>query len=211
MSETQNELFSEIAKTIATIDIKKISKKRTLILNDLTKYIQLRIAQNKKVCLTFICTHNSRRSHLAQVWAQTIAHHFLIKNVFCFSAGTEATSVYPVVIETLKDCGFKVKVKLGEKNPVYAIQFSDQSNPINCFSKTIEDKRNPKSEFCAVMTCAEANEYCPMVTGAEIRVPITYEDPKAYDNSPIQKEKYNERSIQIATEMYYVFSKVVAN
>ena len=57
------------------------NKKRTLILNDLTKYIQLRIAQNKKVCLTFICTHNSRRSHLSQVWAQSIAHHFLIKNI----------------------------------------------------------------------------------------------------------------------------------
>ena len=211
MSETQNVLFSKIAETIETLDIKTISKKRILILNDLTEHIQLRITQNKKVSLVFICTHNSRRSHLAQVWAQSIAHHFLIKNVFCFSAGTEATSVYPVVIETLKDCGFKVNVKLDEDNPVYAIQFSDQRNPINCFSKTIEDKRNPQSEFSAVMTCAEANEYCPMVTGAEIRVPITYEDPKAYDNSPIQKEKYNERSIQIATEMYYVFSKVVAN
>ena len=211
MSETQNVLFSKIAETIETLDIKTISKKRILILNDLTEHIQLRITQNKKVSLVFICTHNSRRSHLAQVWAQTIAHHFLIKNVFCFSAGTEATSVYPIVIETLKDCGFKVNVKLDEDNPVYAIQFSDQRNPINCFSKTIEDKRNPKSEFCAVMTCAEANEYCPMVTGAEIRVPITYEDPKAFDNSPIQKEKYNERSIQIATEMYYVFSKVVGN
>jgi arsenate reductase len=211
MSVTQNVLFSKIAETIATLDIKTISKKRILILNDLIEYIQFIITQNKKVSLVFICTHNSRRSHLAQVWAQSIAHHFLIKNVFCFSAGTEATSVYPVVIETLKDSGFKVNVKLGEKNPVYAIQFSDQSDPINCFSKTIEDKRNPKSEFCAVMTCAEANEYCPMVTGAEIRVPITYEDPKSYDYSPIQKEKYKERSIQIATEMYYVFSKVVAN
>ena len=211
MSVTQNVLFSKIAETIATLDIKTISKKRILILNDLIEYIQFIITQNKKVSLVFICTHNSRRSHLAQVWAQSIAHHFLIKNVFCFSAGTEATSVYPVVIETLKDSGFKVKIKLGEKNPVYAIQFSDQSDPINCFSKTIEDKRNPKSEFCAVMTCAEANEYCPMVTGAEIRVPITYEDPKAYDYSPIQKAKYKERSIQIATEMYYVFSKVVAN
>jgi len=211
MSVTQNVLFSKIAETIATLDIKTISKKRILILNDLIEYIQFIITQNKKVSLVFICTHNSRRSHLAQVWAQSIAHHFLIKNVFCFSAGTEATSVYPFVIETLKDSGFKVNVKLGEKNPVYAIQFSDQSDPINCFSKTIEDKRNPKSEFCAVMTCAEANEYCPMVTGAEIRVPITYEDTKAYDYSPIQKEKYKERSIQIATEMYYVFSKVVAN
>ena len=211
MSENKNVVFSKIAETIATLDTKTISKKRKLILNDLTEYIQLRIAQNKKVYLIFICTHNSRRSHLSQVWAQSIAHHFLIKNVFCFSAGTEATSVYPVVIETLKDFGFKIDVKFGEKKTVYAIQYSDQRNPIDCFSKTIEDKRNPKSEFCAVMTCAEADEYCPMVEGAEIRIPITYEDPKVYDNSPIQKEKYRERSIQIATEMCYIFSKVVIN
>ncbi len=43
------------------------------------------------------------------------------------------------------------------------------------------------------------------IAGAEKRIPITFEDPKAFDNTPQQAEKYEERSLQIATEMFYVF------
>jgi len=67
---------------------------------------------------------------------------------------------------------------------------------------------NPKSEFCAIMTCSQADEGCPFVPGAEKRIPITYDDPKEFDNTPQQSEKYKERSIQIASEMFYVFSKI---
>jgi arsenate reductase len=44
------------------------------------------------------------------------------------------------------------------------------------------------------------------IAGAEKRIPITYEDP--FDNTPQQAEKYQERSLQIATEMLYVFSQI---
>jgi arsenate reductase len=37
---------------------------------------------------------------------------------------------------------------------------------------------------------------------------MTFEDPKAYDNTNLQNEKYIERGLQIATELKYVFSKV---
>ncbi len=58
------------------------------------------------------------------------------------------------------------------------------------------------------MTCNSANEACPFVFGAEQRIPITFEDPKEFDNTPQQAEKYAERSLQIATEMFYVFSQI---
>ena len=58
------------------------------------------------------------------------------------------------------------------------------------------------------MTCDSANEACPMVLGAEGRFPITYEDPKAFDNTPLQDEKYLKRSIQIATELHWVFKEI---
>ena len=58
------------------------------------------------------------------------------------------------------------------------------------------------------MTCSEADAGCPFVAGAEKRFPVTYEDPKAFDGTPRQREKYLERSLQIATEMAYVFSHV---
>ena len=58
------------------------------------------------------------------------------------------------------------------------------------------------------MTCSNADVGCPFIQGAEKRIPITFEDPKAFDNTPLQKEKYHERSIQIATELCYVFSQI---
>ena len=65
-----------------------------------------------------------------------------------------------------------------------------------------------KDEFAAIMTCSQADGGCPFIAGAEKRIPITFEDPKAFDNTPQQKEKYEERSFQIATEMFYVFSQI---
>lgn len=58
------------------------------------------------------------------------------------------------------------------------------------------------------MTCSQADGGCPFISGAEKRIAITYDDPKAFDNTDQQTEKYNERSLQIATEMFYVFSQI---
>lgn len=67
---------------------------------------------------------------------------------------------------------------------------------------------NPVSNFCAVMTCSQADEGCPFILGAEKRIPIRYEDPKASDDTKQQTEVYTQRSIEIAMEMMYVFSKI---
>ncbi|MFT7056154.1 MAG: arsenate reductase [Roseivirga sp.] len=53
----------------------------------------------------------------------------------------------------------------------------------------------------------QADEACPIIAGAEVRISVTYEDPKVFDNAPQQAEIYAERSLQIAAEMYYVFSE----
>jgi hypothetical protein len=58
------------------------------------------------------------------------------------------------------------------------------------------------------MVCAEANESCPIVPGADFRLGLPYQDPKAFDNTPQQNEKYDERCRQIAREMFYVFSQI---
>jgi arsenate reductase len=158
--------------------------------------------------LNLICTHNSRRSHLSQIWAQTAAYYFGIKNVFCYSGGTEATAMFSKVAETLQNTGFKIQ-KLSEgNNPVYAIKFAQNQLPIIAFSKTYDDIFNPESSFAAIMTCSNADEGCPFIAGAEKRIPITFEDPKAFDNTPQQTAKYQERSLQIATELFYVFSQI---
>lgn len=201
-------LFSEIEKLIKHLKPETISNERKIVLQPLAEFIQTKVSNKQEIRINFICTHNSRRSHLSQVWAQTMANYFNIKNVFCYSGGTESTALFKMVAETLENSGFQVKTISEGNNPVYSIKFAENEHPIIGFSKKLDDDFNPKSQFAAVLTCDSANEACPFVAGAEKRIPITFEDPKAFDNTPLQAEKYNERSLQIATELFYIFSQI---
>ena len=197
-----------LKQTIVHIQNQLISEERKMVLQPLIDYIQAKVNQNKYIRLNFICTHNSRRSHLSQIWAQTMAFHFKIKNVFCYSGGTEATVMFPKVVETLTNQGFQIKKLSQEQNPVYSVKFDKNQHPVICFSKTYFDDFNPKTNFGAIMTCNNADEGCPMFFGAEARFPIKYDDPKAFDGTELMDTKYAERSLEIAAEMHYVFSKI---
>lgn len=200
--------LSKISEVINSLDIKSISKNRKLVLAPLVTYIQGKLDSNKDIKLNFICTHNSRRSHLSQVWAQAMASYFNIEKVVCYSGGTEATALYPKVVETLERSGFNVKVISKGNNPVYSIKYSENAPPVTGFSKTFDSEENPKSEFAAILTCSDADENCPFIKGAEMRFPITFEDPKVSDGTAEQETVYMERSLQIAAEMKYVFSEI---
>ena len=202
-------MLENLSKTIEIVKEISASNKRQEVLIPLVNYIQMKVDTNEEIRLNFICTHNSRRSHLSQIWAQTMAFQFAIKNVFCYSGGTEATAMFPKVAETLTNQGFQIQKLSEEKNPVYAVNFDDNQHPIICFSKAYFDDFNPKSNFGAIMTCNNADEGCPVVFGAEARFPIKYDDPKAFDGTEFMNEKYAERSLQIASEMYFVFSKII--
>lgn len=208
MTTTQSILFQEIENLITNLKPEAISDERKAILQPLTEFIKSKVANHQEIRINFICTHNSRRSHLSQVWAQTLAYHFNIKNVFCYSGGTESTALFPMVAETLQNSGFEIKALSHGNNPVYTIKYAENEHPIIGFSKKLEDDFNPKSEFVAIMTCSQADGGCPFIAGAEKRIPITFEDPKAFDNTAQQTEKYSERSLQIATELFYVFSQI---
>ncbi|MFT4668615.1 MAG: arsenate reductase [Flavobacteriaceae bacterium] len=201
-------LFNKIEKTINSLEIELVSQQRKETLQSLVDFIQFKANDNQEIRLNFVCTHNSRRSHLAQVWAQTMAFHFKIKDVFCYSGGTEATALFPMVAKTLENTGFNIDIVSENKNPIYSIKYAENEHPIIGFSKKFDDNFNPKSEFAAILTCSQADKGCPFIAGAEKRIPITFEDPKAFDNTPQQAEKYQERSLQIATELRYVFSKI---
>ena len=201
-------MLVNLFKTIHSIAEISVSEERKVVLKPLADYIQNKINANEKIRLNFICTHNSRRSHLSQIWAQTMAFHFGIQNVYCYSGGTEATALFPKVAETLSHQGFQIEKVSQEQNPVYAVKFDDNEHPIIGFSKTYFDDFNPKSNFAAIMTCSNADEGCPMVFGAEARFPIKYEDPKAFDGTELMNEKYAERSLQIASEMFFVFNQI---
>ena len=185
-----------------------INEERKNVLLPLIDFIQKKINNKQRININFICTHNSRRSHLSQIWAQAAAAYFNIPEVYCYSGGTEETALFPKVTETLKIQGFNI-LKISEgSNPVYAIKYSANNPPVIGFSKKYDNPFNPENLYAAVMTCSQADEACPFTAGAEVRIPITYEDPKISDNTSEQAQVYAERSLQIAAEMLYVFSKI---
>ncbi|MFV0564622.1 MAG: low molecular weight phosphatase family protein [Flavobacteriaceae bacterium] len=201
-------MFKKINALVSSLDTTPILEARKQVLQGLIDFIQNKVNNNEAIRLNFICTHNSRRSHLSQVWAQTMSHYFGIKNVFCYSGGTETTSLFPTVAKTLEEQGFEIEMLLQGENPVYSIKYAENEMPIIGFSKTFDNVFNPKHDFAAIMTCSQADQGCPFIAGAAQRIPITFNDPKVYDGTPLQNKKYLERSLQIATEMYYVFSKI---
>lgn len=208
MKPNSTHVFETIAKFINSLSFREISLEREKILWPLIEYIQTKVTKNESINLNFICTHNSRRSHLSQVWAQVMAAYYHIPKVYCYSGGTEATALFPAAAKALEKSGIKLLKLSAEKNPIYALKFASNVQPIIGFSKTFNHPFNPDSGFAAVMTCAHADVNCPFIPEAEKRISVTYEDPKAFDNTPDQDVKYSERNRQIATEMAYVFSKV---
>lgn len=186
----------------------KIPQDRTEVLRPLTKYIQEKANIGEPVNLNFICTHNSRRSHLSQIWAQTAADFYNIKNVFCYSGGTKETAMYAKIAETLSNQGFQISQLSEGENPVFAVKFDASKNPVIAFSKKYNHAFNPEGNFAAIMTCDHADEACPVVAGAELRIPVKFEDPKKSDGTADQDKVYAERSLEIAAEMFYVFSQI---
>ncbi len=201
-------IYKKIKETIENLDVSSIDDSRKQLLETLTTYIQEKKDKKEPINLNFICTHNSRRSHLSQVWAQAIADYFKIPNVTCYSGGTEATAMFPSAKKALEASGFDITALSEGDNPVYAINYDRDAHPIIAFSKTFNHIVNPTMKFAAIMTCSSADEGCPFIPGTEKRIALTFEDPKKFDGTPIQAEKYLERSLQIATELKFIFSNI---
>lgn len=201
-------MYPKLLETIEYLKVIPISKEREKVLQPLVESIQKKVNKNEPIRLSFICTHNSRRSLLAQIWAKTIAEYLLIKNIECYSAGTITSALYPKIADVLEQQGFNIEKLTTTNNPIYFIKYQDNKMPIIAFSKDLNHLFNPKTEFIAVMTCSEADKGCPFIIGAEERISVTYQDPKISDSTTEQSKVYIQRSLQIASEMLYVFSKI---
>jgi protein-tyrosine phosphatase/arsenate reductase len=186
-----------------------IPKERKELLTKISEYIQSKKDANLPINLMYVCTHNSRRSHFGQIWAAVAASYFGIENVQTFSGGTEATAFNPNAIKALKENGFEISTKELTGNPIYKVAFGTKETEFTtCFSKVYDDSFNPSSNFVALMTCSDAERNCPFIPGVELRIGTTYSDPKTFDGTPQQSQKYFERSNQIAVECLFAFSKI---
>ncbi len=189
-------------------NLEGIDSARKLELNTLASYITESLKMDSLVKLTYICTHNSRRSHMAQLWSAVAAHYYGVKPVETYSGGTEATAFNHRSVACLKKQGFELTPLNEEKNTQYSVVFSSEVPAIKAFSKVYNDPSNPQSGFIAVMTCSHADEACPVVNGASKRAAIPYIDPKISDDTDLESQTYYDRSAQIATEAFYVFKRV---
>lgn len=185
-----------------------LSEERKEVLTPLVDCLSDQLNKDGSVIIVFICTHNSRRSHLAQVWAQVAAHYYGCVTIHCYSGGTEETALAPQVATVLQEQGINVSLLALNDNPIYSLKYDSRSAPLIGFSKKYNHVFNPESGFIAVMTCSQADGDCPFISGVSHRVAIAYADPKTFDGLPEEECAYREASLSIAQEMFYVFSQV---
>mgnify|MGYP001563967033 FL=1 len=208
--EESKAMYPDLSTYIESVvaDMDAIPEERKAQLKKIALFVQTKKLSNEPANLTFICTHNSRRSHMSQIWAATAAAYYGIEDgINTYSGGTEATAFNPRAVAAIERAGFKVKNPGGE-NPRYKVSYAEGAPQMECFSKKYDDPGNANENFVAVMTCSEADKNCPFIPGASLRVPIPYVDPKESDGTDQETATYDERCKQIATEMFYIMSQV---
>ncbi|MBT1686269.1 low molecular weight phosphatase family protein [Dawidia soli] len=191
-----------------TQEFDQIPAERRPVIGELTQFVREKLDATRPVYLNFICTHNSRRSHLSQIWAQVAAYYYGIPDVHCYSGGTEATAFNPRAVKAMREAGFSIEVGKDGDNPVYHVKFADDAPAITAFSKKYDDPFNHNQDFAAVMTCSDADDNCPVVLGATKRIALRYDDPKEFDGTEREAAKYAERVRQIGREILFAFSQV---
>ena len=207
---SEADLIAPIRPYVAklTSQFSQIPVERQKELKKAALFIRSKIQAKEPAKLTFICTHNSRRSHLAQIWTQTAAAFYGIEGVEAYSGGTEATAMNTRTVDALRRVGFSITDSTGGTNPIYLTKYADNKPQIRGYSKVYNAEENPKSNYAALMTCSQADKNCPVVEGSTIRIPIHYEDPKVADNTPEETARYDERTEEIGREMFYLMSQV---
>jgi arsenate reductase (thioredoxin) len=188
-------------------NLASINEERKTKLMPLVYYILDNQRANDPSELIFVCTHNARRSHMAQLWAAAAALYCDLENIESYSGGVEVTRIHPNALASLERNGFEFSGEDEGENPAFLVQLGD-SVMIEVFSKKYDDDTNPQKNFAAILVCSEAAEACPYVEGASLRHPLAYDEPKEFDGTEFADEKYDERSIQIGTELLFVMKTV---
>lgn len=209
-SQAKSKLYPSLQAYLqnAEKEFNTIPKERKEQLKKLATYLNTKLRSDNKASLVFICTHNSRRSHMGQLWATAAAEYYGIAGVSNYSGGTENTAFNPRAVNALVKAGFVITKTTEDSNPKYEVTYGDALPTTIAFSKKYTDEANPTTNFGAIMTCSQADASCPVVFGATARIALPYNDPKEADGKPNETATYDERSKQIATEMLYAFSLV---
>ena len=194
-----------------TEDADRIPESRLSILDSLTQQIRKQRKGKEPVRLNFICTHNSRRSQMAQIWAHTAAAAYQVPHIETGSGGTEATAFHPNAVRAMRTLGLRITEAEDQPdlaNPRYRVSVGTGIPELTCHSKRFEDAFPSGTPFVAVMTCSDADQNCPVVPGAQARIPLTYEDPKVSDGSGNEQQEYLRTAVEIGREILHVFRNI---
>lgn len=192
-----------LVQFIENIKNPDLSPSREKLLQQLALYMSEKLKSGKIPQLNFICTHNSRRSQFAQVWAFVFGQYLNLP-IEVYSGGTETTAVHPNVINTLNKIGFEISQDDSLNNPHYTL-ILDQMQHLKLWSKTFEDASSPNSGFAAIMVCSDADEACPFVPGCETRIALPFSDPKVSDDTATMEATYLKSSTEIAEQLFFAF------
>ncbi|MFK7930683.1 MAG: protein-tyrosine-phosphatase [Myxococcota bacterium] len=205
-------LIAHVGEWLAAGKPATVNAEREASLRLTANWIREQRGKSAPANLTFVCTHNSRRSHIAQLWALAAARHLGLDHVQTYSGGTEATAFNPRAVAALRTHGFEITEAgevLGERNVVYTTQLGPDAS-LRSFSKTYGDASNPSQGFAAVMVCSEADAACPIVEGADLRVGLPFIDPKLSDGTPEEAATYLAKSEEIGREIVWMMSMAAA-
>ncbi|XWN38526.1 MAG: protein-tyrosine-phosphatase [Balneola sp.] len=211
MTPTDSPLFDELLSYTKELEqnFDSIPEERKKKLLSLSEYLSDKWSANQTPKAIIICTHNSRRSHLGQLWLAAGADYYGLPEIETFSGGTEATAFHPNAVNAVRRAGFEVKADKPEaSNPMYQISWKAEMDTYKAFSTRFDEAPNPTKEFAAIMVCSEADQGCPFVPGTDFRLALPFDDPKAFDDTDVQDAKYDERCKQIGTEMLFVMNNV---
>ena len=154
--------------------------------------------------LVVVCTGNSRRSMLGAMMGNVSAAYHGLSEVRYFSGGTAPSAFNTRTITALQAIGFEIE-PIGEEaprgepelpNPKYRVRWGTVGAECSLlpeaveFSKVFSDPDNPQSGFAALMVCDEADAGCPFVPGAAFRLSMPFPDPKAFDGTAREQERY---------------------
>lgn len=104
-----------------TCEFSRIDDLRKQTLIEFSKTIQNSFSKNDFSKLIFVCTHNSRRSQIAQMLALASADFLELPGIEAYSGGTETTEFYIRSVQALINVGFKIdKETHNAQNPKYA-------------------------------------------------------------------------------------------
>ena len=208
MAKLKQEIYS-LCKQLES-EFHLIGNKRKGELQQLSDVIKAAKSQFGDAKIIVICTHNSRRSHLGQIWLQVATSFYNIDGVEVYSGGTEATEFNSRMIKALSNAGFHITKKTETSNPEYTIQFFEEKERLESyFSKQLNDKVNPQQNFIAIMVCDSADTACPVVVGCFKRLSLPYKDPKDFDDSPEESKAYTDKVKEIGREMLYAVRSVI--